>query len=77
MGVKCAIWRNGHLGNCNLAPYGTTVVKELNIDVSIPAAAMVSFSHLATVEEDTGLCGLIKEMDSCNESPLNGLVLLN
>ena len=27
MGMKCAIWRNGHLGNCNLAP--ATVVKEL------------------------------------------------
>ena len=42
----------------------------------IPAAVMVSFSHLATVEEDTALCGLIKEMNNCDESPLNGLVLL-
>ena len=28
-GVKCAIWCNSCLGNCNSAPYGTTVVKVL------------------------------------------------
>ena len=47
----------------------------LNMVISIPAAAMVSFSHLAIVEDDTGLCGLINEMNSWEESPLNGLVL--
>ena len=29
VGVKCAIWCNGHLGNCNLAPYGAMAIKEL------------------------------------------------
>ena len=31
----------------------------LNIDMSIPEASSNNFSHLATVLEDTTLCGLI------------------
>ena len=34
----------------------------LNIAVSIPASFRVSFSHLAMVGDDTGLCGLLWDM---------------
>ena len=34
-GVKCTIWQNGHLGNCNLTPHGTTVINEKKVKFSV------------------------------------------
>ena len=42
--------------------------------VSILAETMTIFNHLAMVEEGAGLCGLIKEINNCEVSPLNALV---
>ena len=53
----------------------------LNIDVSMPAFARVVFSHLAIVDEATGLCGLIVDKNtwwgfcSCPLPVLKGAVL--
>ena len=38
--------------------------------VSIPADSLICFSHLAMVDDVTGLCGLIQEMNNCLLSPL-------
>ena len=43
--------------------------------VSMPADSMPSFSRLAMVDDVTGLCRLMKEINSCVASPLNALVL--
>ena len=48
----------------------------LNMLVSIPADSIISFNHLAMVGDETGWCGLMKEMNNCSLSPLNFLVLL-
>ena len=41
----------------------------LNILVSIPANSITCFNHLAIVDDVTGLCGLMKEINSCLLSP--------
>ena len=47
----------------------------INMLVSIPADSIISFNHLAMVGDETGWCGLMKEMNNCSLSPLNSLVL--
>ena len=49
----------------------------LNIEVSMPEASSKDFSHLATVLEDTALCGLIIATSRLVSFPRRGCVLLS
>ena len=54
--------------------YALLVECVLSMLMSIPVLPMISFGHLAMVDDVTGLCGLIKETKSCVASPHNSLV---
>ena len=49
----------------------------LNIEVSMPEASNKDFIHLATVLEDTALCGLIIATSRLVSLPRSGCVLLS
>ena len=46
----------------------------LKIEVSIPASWITSFSHHAIVDEVTGRCGFMNEMNNWEEFPRKGWV---
>ena len=48
----------------------------LKILVSMPASRMTSFSHRAIVDEVTGWCGLMNDMNNCEGSLRRGWVTL-
>ena len=38
---------------------GPRIECPLNVDVSMPPSCVISLNHLATVAEETGLCGVM------------------
>ena len=47
-----------------VTPKLAAIDKEASLTLNIVPTGVMVFSHLASVEDDTGLCGLINEINS-------------